>query len=302
MSSFNLLTRLARRAAPAPSTVWGAAATTAAYTTSSTSSSSSSSASSSAYTALSAAAALAAGAAFAYASPAPATAASTDTSSTAAAPPLDEGYRARTPVELAVVRKRPALPAVAGEPLFTAEEVAEHDDASDPAKGLWVTYKDGVYNVTEFTNIHPGGARFLKMAAGGAVDSWWAHWHWHHASPLVGTYLEEYRVGRLSDWDGDETEGMDMFEDDPERPDYQPALFDRPWSSQCASALLGSQYVAAGGEREEGGAGGREGSGKSGSGKRGSGKRGNENPPWHYMLCCRLHDARRTRRASKRVR
>ena len=150
------------------------------------------------------------------------------------------------------MRKRPALPAVAGEPLFTAEEVAEHDDASDPAKGLWVTYKDGVYNVTEFTNVHPGGARFLKMAAGGAVDSWWAHWHWHHASPLVGTYLEEYRVGRLSDWDGDETEGMDMFEDDPERPDYQPALFDRPWSSQCASALLGSQYVAAGGEREEG--------------------------------------------------
>ena len=149
------------------------------------------------------------------------------------------------------MRKRPALPAVAGEPLFTAEEVAEHDDASDPAKGLWVTYKDGVYNVTEFTNVHPGGARFLKMAAGGAVDSWWAHWHWHHASPLVGTYLEEYRVGRLSDWDGDETEGMDMFEDDPERPDYQPALFDRPWSSQCASALLGSQYVAAG-EREEG--------------------------------------------------
>ena len=103
--------------------------------------------------------------------------------------PLDAGYRAMTDAGLAIVRKRPALSPVEGEPLFTAEEVAAHDDASGP-QGLWMTYKDGVYDLTDFVNKHPGGARFLKMAAGGAVDSWWAYWHWHHTSPLVGTYLK----------------------------------------------------------------------------------------------------------------
>ena len=37
---------------------------------------------------------------------------------------LDPGYRAITPVELAIVRKRPALPPVPGEPVFSSEEVA----------------------------------------------------------------------------------------------------------------------------------------------------------------------------------
>ena len=107
--------------------------------------------------------------------------------------------RSRTNVGLAVVRKRPALRPVEGEPLFTTEEVAEHNDAPEAGFGgylqkrgsLWVTYMDGVYDVTDFMSVHPGGARFLKMAAGGAVDSWWAYWHEHHASPLVGEYVYE---------------------------------------------------------------------------------------------------------------
>ena len=74
----------------------------------------------------------------------------------AASPPLDVGYLPKTAVELAIVRKRPALPPRESEPLFTTEEVARHDDADAP-QGLWVTYKDGVYDLTVFTNLHPGG-------------------------------------------------------------------------------------------------------------------------------------------------
>ena len=77
-----------------------------------------------------------------------ATARATASSATTAARkplPLDAGYRAMTDAGLAIVRKRPALAPVEGEPLFTAEEVAAHDDASGP-QGLWMTYKDGVYD------------------------------------------------------------------------------------------------------------------------------------------------------------
>ena len=61
-------------------------------------------------------------------------------------------------------------------------------------------------------------------AAGGSVDSLWAYWHYHHISGKVGEYLQQYRVGRLVDWEGDETEGVDMYEDDPRRPPEQVRL------------------------------------------------------------------------------
>jgi hypothetical protein len=34
--------------------------------------------------------------------------------------------------------------------------------------------QDGVYDITEFVTMHPGGAAKIMMAAGGAVDPFWA--------------------------------------------------------------------------------------------------------------------------------
>ena len=50
------------------------------------------------------------------------------------------------------------------------DEVAKHRSS----KSVWVTYKDGVYDVTEFAAQHPGGAARLMLAAGGAIDPFWA--------------------------------------------------------------------------------------------------------------------------------
>lgn len=62
---------------------------------------------------------------------------------------LDKGYAARTTNPLAVIRKRAALPSVPGEPQYTVEEVAMHNRPGD----MWVTYKDGVYDVSEFAQV-----------------------------------------------------------------------------------------------------------------------------------------------------
>ena len=40
-------------------------------------------------------------------------------------------------------------------PTYTRREVATHTTAS--AGGIWVTYKDGVYDITDFLDDHPGG-------------------------------------------------------------------------------------------------------------------------------------------------
>ena len=135
--------------------------------------------------------------------------------------------------------------------------VAEHDD-SKPGVGIWVTYRDGVYDVTEFADIHPGGARFIKQAAGGPVDAWWAYWAYHHLSGKVGKFLEQYRIGRLSDWSGDpstvstgsaiktgkiDAEDEDFYADEPERPVEQLMFFNQPCNSETRPSAMKRHYL-----------------------------------------------------------
>ncbi len=42
-----------------------------------------------------------------------------------------------------------------GRPVYTREEVAKH---RTPQDRVWVTFKDGVYDITDFVEMHPGGA------------------------------------------------------------------------------------------------------------------------------------------------
>lgn len=56
-------------------------------------------------------------------------------------------------------------------PEYTAEEVSKHVTKDSR---VWVTYKDGVYDVTEWVDLHPGGASRLMLAAGGPIDPFWA--------------------------------------------------------------------------------------------------------------------------------
>ena len=72
------------------------------------------------------------------------------------------------------------------------DEVAKHRSS----KSVWVTYKDGVYDVTEFAAQHPGGAARLMLAAGGAIDPFWAMYAQHQTAE-VRQLLEQYRIGTL---------------------------------------------------------------------------------------------------------
>ncbi|CAK0769681.1 hypothetical protein CVIRNUC_003692 [Coccomyxa viridis] len=76
---------------------------------------------------------------------------------------------------------------------YSQEDVAEHDS---PEKEVWVSYEGGVYNVTDFLEMHPGGAQRLMMAAGGAIDPFWAMYA-QHKTAEVRELLEGYRIGNL---------------------------------------------------------------------------------------------------------
>lgn len=79
-------------------------------------------------------------------------------------------------------------------------EVATHNSSE---KGIWVTYENGVYDITEFVAIHPGGEKIL-LAAGKAIDPFWSIFS-IHASKETRELLESYRIGDLVPIDQDET-------------------------------------------------------------------------------------------------
>jgi sulfite oxidase len=58
-----------------------------------------------------------------------------------------------------------------------------------------VTFQGGVYDVTSFLPLHPGGAKLL-LAAGGALEPYWDLYP-QHAKPHVREQLAAYRVGAL---------------------------------------------------------------------------------------------------------
>ena len=44
---------------------------------------------------------------------------------------------------------------------FTYSDISKHNNKK---KGIWVTYKDNVYNITDFIDNHPGGKDKIMLA------------------------------------------------------------------------------------------------------------------------------------------
>ena len=75
--------------------------------------------------------------------------------------------------------KLPPTPSPPQLPTYTSAEVAQH---RTPVDRVWVTFKDGVYDITDFIPMHPGGMSKIMMAAGGSIDPFWAMYQ-QHAEP-----------------------------------------------------------------------------------------------------------------------
>ncbi|CAO4387016.1 unnamed protein product [Caenorhabditis nigoni] len=121
-------------------------------------------------------------------------------------------------------------------PMYAQEEVKKHGKDADR---IWVTYKDGVYDVTDFISMHPGGDKIL-LAAGAAVDPFWALYSQHKTAEVL-EILEGYRIGRLDVKDVPKAE-LDAFSNDPER---HPALLVRnakPFNAESPPSLLTDHF------------------------------------------------------------
>uniref|UniRef100_A0A8C6V922 sulfite oxidase n=1 Tax=Naja naja TaxID=35670 RepID=A0A8C6V922_NAJNA len=102
-------------------------------------------------------------------------------------------------------------------PRFTREEVARHQNE---ANRVWVTYGSEVFDVTDFLELHPGGKSKILLAAGGALEPFWALYAMHEQDH-VQEILREYKIGELSPEEPPLPSPDDPYANDPPR---HPAL------------------------------------------------------------------------------
>ncbi|RKU49682.1 hypothetical protein DL546_009804 [Coniochaeta pulveracea] len=76
---------------------------------------------------------------------------------------------------------------------FTKAEVAEHKTEE---KGIYLIIDGGVYDVTNFLDDHPGGAKILKRMAG--KDSSKQFWK-YHGKNVLEKYGGKLKVGTVEE-------------------------------------------------------------------------------------------------------
>jgi hypothetical protein len=98
--------------------------------------------------------------------PAVAPAAASSASSPSTPPPSPAPSSSTSPPSPPSPGFRPGLPT------YTSAEVATHNTCVGGAR-VWVTYGDGVFDITDFVANHPGGADKIMLAAGASIEPFW---------------------------------------------------------------------------------------------------------------------------------
>ncbi|KAI4827804.1 hypothetical protein KUCAC02_031173 [Chaenocephalus aceratus] len=126
-------------------------------------------------------------------------------------------------------------------PIISQKEVTTHRSLEH---GIWVTFKGGVYDITKFVAMHPGGDKIL-LAAGGALEPFWALYAVHNQEHVL-EMLSEYKVGELSAEDVKKQKAIktsDPYSTDPER---HPALHInnlKPFNAEPPPELLSDSFI-----------------------------------------------------------
>ncbi|KAG5325528.1 SUOX protein, partial [Pseudoatta argentina] len=119
---------------------------------------------------------------------------------------------------------------------YTLEEVRNHDSEE---KGIWVTFGQGVYDITKFVDKHPGGPSKIMMAAGGSTDLFWMIFA-NHNTPEIHSLLESMRIGNISEEDAkfNKSDLYDPYANDPVRHKALKIKRNKPFCAEPSPPLL----------------------------------------------------------------
>jgi len=101
-------------------------------------------------------------------------------------------------------------------PIYRQKEISKHKTKD---LGIWVTYREGVYDITKFVQNHPGGSDKILLAAGKSVEPFWRIYRQHYNSKMPLEFLGPMRVGTLHADDvasqAKTNDSSDPYNDDP---------------------------------------------------------------------------------------
>jgi len=128
-----------------------------------------------------------------------------------------------------------------GLPIYRRSEVAKH---SSRENRIWVTYKNGVYDITDFVEGHPGGDSKILLAAGKDLEMFYDTYA-VHKSVHVMEILDELRIGNVHEEDmKDQVKSKDdPFANDPKR---HPALrinSEKPFNAEPPTQLMIENFL-----------------------------------------------------------
>lgn len=132
-------------------------------------------------------------------------------------------------------------------PTYRKEDVAKHDGKHQ--ERVWVTYRDGVYDITEFLQAHPGGAEKIGLAAGKAVDPFWKIYREPHQKQSTWEMLEGMRIGNIDPKDRknsttpEDGEENDPFANEPERHPALEVHSEKPCNAEAPATLLLDSFI-----------------------------------------------------------
>jgi sulfite oxidase len=81
---------------------------------------------------------------------------------------------------------------------YEYDEIKKH---TTKETGIWTTYKNNVYNITNFVDLHPGGTDKIMLAAGSSVEPYWDKYTIHLNSKLIDSILFPLKIGTIKDYD-----------------------------------------------------------------------------------------------------
>ncbi|KAF2905039.1 hypothetical protein ILUMI_01140 [Ignelater luminosus] len=124
-------------------------------------------------------------------------------------------------------------------PNYTLEQVSQHASSDK----VWVTFKQGVYDITKFVSEHPGGDQIM-LAAGSSVEPFWLLYAVHN-NPQVLNMLESMRIGNLSAEEAKQaTSNMsDPYCNDPRRHAALKPASVKPFNAELPPSLLVESFL-----------------------------------------------------------
>jgi sulfite oxidase len=124
-------------------------------------------------------------------------------------------------------------------PTFTLADLQQHGAS---AERIWVVYKSGVYDITEWLELHPGGRTKILQAAGRSIEPFWQMYGQHRAG-WVFEILEQYRIGNIDPTALASVVAADPYTADPPRDPRLIVHSLKPFNAEAPSELLVDSFL-----------------------------------------------------------